>query len=152
MRYVHICLDGVSPSSHYLTVLQLDGLKTDLGGDGDPDASEDEGSPDVISSTHELDRPPADRHAFLFRHNLAPGVNLQDLHPLPSQIPFLLNTFSENVNYFIQIVHVPYMARNVRALRGTDLSNLPVRLQALLFSISYAAVTSMEEDDVSDCH
>ena len=113
-------------------------------------SSEDEPSPEKIPSTQELERTPSERYAFLFRHNLsrlAPDV--RHFHPLPSQIPFLLDVFSENVNLLIQIVHMPTVTKMFRDWRGTDMTRCTPANQALMFSIYYAAITSMEEDDVS---
>ena len=119
-------------------------------GAGDSDTSEDEASPGKSPSTQELERTPSERHAFLFRHNLSPSTpDLREFHPLPSQIPFFLDVFSENVNSIIRIVHVPTVAKMVRDLRGSDMTSLTPANEALMFSIYYAAITSMEEDDVS---
>ena len=121
----------------------------DLAGD-ESDSSDDEASPGKTYSTQELERTPAERHAFLFRHNLSPSdPDLREFHPLPSLIPFLLDVFSENVNYFFRIVHMPTVTKMVRELRGTGTTRLTPSNEALLFSIYYAAITSMEEDDVS---
>lgn len=112
--------------------------------------SEDDDSPGKTPSTQEHERTPSERHAFLLRHNLGPpNPDLRAFHPLPSQIPFLLNVFSENVNLIIQIVHIPTVTKMVRELRGSDVTKLTPASEALMFSIYYAAVTSMEEDDVS---
>lgn len=111
---------------------------------------EDEDSPGKMLSSQEFGRTPSERHAFLFQHNLDASVpDLPELSPLPSQAPFLLTVFSENVNFFIQIVHIPSVTKMVRKSRGTDMSGLTPANKALMFSIYYAAVTSMEEDDVS---
>jgi hypothetical protein len=119
-------------------------------GAGDSDTSEDEASPGKSPSTQELERTPSERHAFLFRHNLSPSApDLREFHPLPSQIPFFLDVFSENVNSVIRFVHIPTVAKMVRDLRGSDMTNLTPANEALMFSIYYAAVASMEEDDVS---
>jgi hypothetical protein len=119
-------------------------------GAGDSDTSEDEASPGKSPSTQELERTPSERHAFLFRHNLSPSApDLREFHPLPSQIPFFLDVFSENVNSVIRFVHIPTVAKMVRDLRGSDMTNLTPANEALMFSIYYAAIASMEEDDVS---
>ena len=132
--------------------MQLDGLKMDtrvLAGD-ESESSEDEASPGKLPSTQEIERSPSDRHAFLFRHNLdLANQSLRNLHPLPSQIPFFLEIFSDNINVIIQVVHMPTVTKMVRDLRGSDVSKLSPSNEALLFSIYYAAITSMEEDDVS---
>src|SRR5271154_6076441 len=107
----------------------------DLAGD-ESDSSEDEASPEKTSSTQELERTPSERHAFLFRHNLNPSApDLRELHPLPSQIPFLLDVFSENVNSIARIVHVPTVAKMVRDLRGSDMTSLTPSNEAVMFSI-----------------
>ena len=114
------------------------------------DSLEDEASPEKSPSTQDVERTPLERNAFLFRHNLGPSTpNLREFHPLPSQIPFLLDVFSENVNFIIQVVHVPTIAKMVRDLRGSDMTHLTPSNEALMFSIYYATITSMEEDDVS---
>jgi len=119
-------------------------------GAGDSDTSEEEASLGKSSSTQELERTPSERHAFLFRHNLSPSApDIREFHPLPSQIPFLLDVFSENVNIVVPIVHIPTVAKMVRGLRGSDMTSLTPANEALMFSIYYAAITSMEEDDVS---
>ena len=120
-----------------------------LAGD-ESESSEDEASTGQTPSTRELERTPSERHAFLFRHNLSPSVpDLHEFRPLPSQIPFLLDVFSENVNFFIGIVHMPTVTKMVRDLRGSGKTRLTLANEALMFSIYYAAITSMEEDDVS---
>lgn len=130
---------------------ELDGLKMDTRGlVGDEfDSSEDEASPGKTPPTQELERTPSERHAFLFRHNLSPSSpDTREFHPLPSQIPFLLDVFSENVNFFIQIVHIPTITKMARDLRGSGMARHTPANEALMFSIYYAAITSMEEDDV----
>ncbi|TVY78428.1 Bikaverin cluster transcription factor bik5 [Lachnellula suecica] len=111
--------------------------------------SEEEASLGKSSSTQELDRTPSERHAFLFRHNLGPSTPyLRAFHPLPSQIPFLLDVFSENINTILQIVHLPTVTKLVRDLRSSNMGSLTPANEALMFSIYYAAITSMDEDDI----
>ncbi|KFY27854.1 hypothetical protein V493_03261 [Pseudogymnoascus sp. VKM F-4281 (FW-2241)] len=131
---------------------EIDGLKMDArgtsGGESDI-SSEDEDSPRMPQSAHELDRTPSERHSFLFQLNLSPShPDLRKLHPLPSQIPFLLSVYSENVQAFIHILHMPTVTQIVRDMRDSNMASLTPANEALLFSIYYATVTSMEEDDV----
>lgn len=120
----------------------------------DSDMSDEPGSYEKMPSTQELDRTPSEHHAFLFKHNLASSFltsttpDLREFHPLPSQIPFLLDVYSENVNVLGQVVHMPTVKKMVRDLRG-DVTKLTPANEALMFSIYYAAITSMEEDDVN---
>jgi len=120
----------------------------DLENLGDEDESgEDEASP---GRSAEFDRTPSERHAFLFQHNLSsPSPDLRDLHPLPSQVPFLLDVFSENVNVFFQVVHIPTATKMVRNMRGAGIYKITPSNHALMFSIYYAAIISMEEEEVS---
>ncbi|RSL68053.1 hypothetical protein CEP54_002946 [Fusarium duplospermum] len=128
---------------------ELDGLKMDTRGlPGDEDESSDDDLPSTAPSTRELERSPSERHAFLFRHNLTgAALDVADLRPLPSQIPFLLDIFSENVNIVARIVHMPTIRKMTRETRSSGTSLSPAN-EALMFSIYYAAVTSMEEEDV----
>lgn len=120
----------------------------DLAGGG-PDSSEDESHMENTPSSQELDRTPSERHGFIFQHNLNPSASdARQFHPLPSQIPFLLNTYSENVNVFTQVVHMPTITKMMREVSRSDMSTLPPAKEALLFAMYYAAITSMEEDDV----
>lgn len=115
----------------------------------DYESSEDEASAERSPPTLELERTPTERHAFLFRHNPnQPESDTRHFHPLPSQIPFLLDVYAENVNFIIQTVHMPTLKNMIRELRG-DMTRLTPANEALMFSIYYAAITSMEEDDVS---
>ena len=119
-------------------------------GVSDSESSEDETSPRKSPSTQELQRTPSERHTFLFRHNLSLSTpDLREFHPLPSQIPFLLDVFLESVNSMCGIVHIPTITKMVRDLRGSNMTSLTPANEALMFSIYYAAITSMEEDDVS---
>lgn len=135
--------------SAWLTAVQIEKLKMDLVGD-ESDSSQEDIPPKSAPSTQELDRTPSERHGFLFRHNLGSSPSdTHEFHPLPSQIPFLLNTYSENVNLFVQVVHMPTVTNIARGSRGSSSSSLAPSDEALLFAIYYAAIISMEDDDVS---
>ncbi|TQV91571.1 Fungal specific transcription factor [Cordyceps javanica] len=131
---------------------ELDSLKieTERLVDGGSDTSDDDiSSPATNHSTLELDRTPAQRHAFLFGSNLRPQASAADCHPLPSQVPFLIDIFATNVNMIAQVAHIPTVRKLIREVPGGDLSALSPADAALMFAIYYAAVTSMEETEVS---
>lgn len=88
----------------------------------------------------------ADHHAFLFGYRSC-DVDLRKLHPLPSQIPFIWQVYTENIDPLLKILHVPTMNGLIRKLR-TNMDILTPGLEALMFSIYFAAITSMEEDEV----
>ncbi|KPM34808.1 hypothetical protein AK830_g11768 [Neonectria ditissima] len=83
---------------------------------------------------------------FVFGNNGGPG-SLDALNPLPSQMLFIWQTFVENVDPFIKVLHVPTMDKIVRELRG-NFSTLGPNMEPLLFAISLAAITSMEDQEV----
>lgn len=116
----------------------------------DYESSEDE---DMTSkdtpSTQELDRDPAERNAFMFGHNLGSrAADLRRLHPLPSQLPFILNIFHTSINSMGQVVHMPTLNKMIRDLPSGDLSALSPPNEALMFAIYYSSITSMEDEDV----
>ena len=119
--------------------------------DADSDiSSSDEDVPERMVSILEHERTPSERHRFLFQHNLnLSDSDLSKLRPLPSQIPFLLNVYSENIHVFMRIVDIPAITDMIRDLRGNKGTELTPANEALMFSIYYATVTSMEEDEVS---
>jgi hypothetical protein len=65
---------------------------------------------------------------------------------LPSQITFRFDMFSEDVNFFIQIVHIPTVTKIIRHWPGSRITSLTPANEALMFSIYYTAFTSAEED------
>ena len=131
--------------------MQLHGLKKDTRGlvGYDSDSSEAEDSFKKTPSTQDYDRTPSERHAFLFRNSLSgPVADLREYHPLPSQVPFLLDTYSLNVNVIIQAVHMPTIRKMIRSLPNNDASGLSPANEALMFAIYYASITSMEDNEV----
>ncbi|KAL9945810.1 hypothetical protein D7B24_009319 [Verticillium nonalfalfae] len=132
---------------------ELDALKADTQGlaGGDSDVSEDDtDSPGQTASTRESERGASERNGLLFGHNLGPSApDLGQFRPLPSQIPFLVDVFSENVNFCIQIVHMPALRDMIRDMRGKSAGSIPPANEALAFAVYYAAVTSMSEEDVA---
>lgn len=116
-------------------------------------SSEDEGGfLDPAGQKHDVQRTPAERHGILFGHGLGavdPGSNAH-LHPLPSQVPYLLDIFQENVGKVHAVLHIPTIAKMVKtahAQNGPGGLSLPD--EAILFAVYYAAIVSMEDDDVS---
>ncbi|CRG87016.1 putative transcriptional regulatory protein C1F7,11c [Talaromyces islandicus] len=129
---------------------ELDELKMQTSGltGQDPDTSDDDVSGENTVN-HEITRTPSQRHAFIFGHNLGHfDANSNDFRPLPSQIPFLLDIFSENVNSLLQIVHMPTINQMVRNHRANDNTAFTPANEALMFAIYYSAIVSMDKEDV----
>lgn len=112
---------------------------------------ESEGS-DVEDGPHSAHPEPepekTDHHSFIFGYRSS-DVDLRKLHPNPSQIAFLWQVFQENVDPIVKVLHVPSISQYVRNLR-TDFSVLTPEYEALMFAIYYAAVASMDAQEV--CH
>ncbi|KAH8894204.1 hypothetical protein GQ53DRAFT_780281 [Thozetella sp. PMI_491] len=112
--------------------------------DDESDESDFEATPDsAILQDNGL---PSNHHAFILGYRSA-DVDLRPLHPLPSQIPFMWQTYQENVDPLVKILHVPTTEKLVREARN-DLDSLTAPTEALLFSIYYAAITSMGDEEV----
>ncbi|RDW75995.1 hypothetical protein BP5796_06816 [Coleophoma crateriformis] len=88
----------------------------------------------------------ADHQSFIMGYSSA-EVNLRQLHPLPSQIPFYWETFLENVNPLVKIVHAGTMNKVIKEVQN-NLDSLSKSTEALMFAIYFATVTSMTADEV----
>jgi hypothetical protein len=84
---------------------------------------------------------------FLLK-NTSAAHQREDLHPLPSQMLFLWQTYMDNVDPFMKVLHVPTMTKVIRELRGSYRSLSP-SMQALVLVISLAAIMSLEDEEVS---
>lgn len=88
----------------------------------------------------------SDHHAFVLGYRSA-DVDLQKLHPLPSQSTFLWSAYQENVEPLMKFIHVPSVDLILRAARR-NCDELSPAKKALVFSIYFAAITSLEPDEV----
>jgi hypothetical protein len=121
-------LDELRKASQYLT--------------DESEESDVEASPE--SADH--DKHLMDHQSFILGYRSA-DVDLRPLHPLPSQIPFIWQVYSENVDPILKIVHMPTMNKLIKDLRH-NLDSLTPSTEALMFSVYYAAITSLDEDEV----
>lgn len=87
-----------------------------------------------------------DHHSFILGYRSC-DVDLRQCHPLPSHIPFLWSVYQENVEPLIKVLHVPSMEVIFRDARKNN-DKLNPGNQALVFAIYYAAVTSLEPEEV----
>ncbi|KAI0151537.1 hypothetical protein GGR57DRAFT_470599 [Xylariaceae sp. FL1272] len=128
---------------------EIDALRSETQrlNDDSSDTSDDE-DPDVPEAPPHnpcMDQN-VDHHGFIFGYSSS-DVDLRKLHPLPSQLLFYWQIYQENINPIIRILHVPTMTKVIRDLRS-NMSSINPGLEALMFSIYYAAITSMEPEDV----
>lgn len=111
--------------------------------DEDSEGGSDDGS---SPSTLNLYTDQVDHHGFVLGYSSS-NVDLRKLHPLPSQIPFIWQVYQENVDPLVKVLHVPSMNKTIRDLRN-NMNDISPGLEALMFAIYYASITSMEEDEV----
>ena len=128
---------------------ELDELRNDVHAfSEDTEDSGDDPTPDQSPSASGGDNGGGGpvHHAFLLGYSSA-DVDLSKLHPLPSQVPFLWQIYQENVDPLVKVLHKPSIEALMRELRRNPQS-LKAADQALIFTIYYAAIASMEEDEV----
>ena len=70
------------------------------------------------------------------------SVQMSALHPPPEHIPLYWQTYKENIDPLVKVVHVPSKEASILESAG-HLDRLPRGHEALMFAIYYGAVTSM---------
>lgn len=88
-----------------------------------------------------------DHHGFILGYR-SHDVDLAKCHPLPSHATFLWSVYLENVEPLAKILHVPSMEKIFREARKGNAKLSPPD-EALIFAIYFAAVTSLDPEDVS---
>jgi hypothetical protein len=108
--------------------------------------SDVEATPESINHEKSL----IEHQSFILGYRSA-DVDLRPLHPLPSQIPFIWQVYQENVDPILKVIHVPSMSKVIKELRY-NLDGLTPSMEALMFSIYYASITSLDEEEVCICN
>ena len=129
-----------------LTVHKLDEIRQETETYTDDEHSDESDVEHSPESSAAQERSTTDHQSFIFGYRSA-DVDLRPLHPLPSQIPYIWQVYQENVDAIIKVLHVPTMSKMIRDLRN-NMDALTPSTEALMFSIYYAAITSLEEDEV----
>ena len=62
-------------------------------------------------------------------------------------MPFLWQTYVDNVDPFTKVLHVPTLARTIRELKGSY-DSLDGSMRALVLSIAFAAIMSLGDNEV----
>jgi hypothetical protein len=84
---------------------------------------------------------------FLLRSTSATRRN-NDNYPLPSQMLFLWQLYTDNVDPFIKILHRPTMTKIIQEIR-TNYDSIGSSMRTLVLAISFAAIMSIEDDEAS---
>ena len=122
-------------------MFKVEGLKQTM----DDDITEEEGSPDqgqIPSDTQ------SSQGRMLFGSSPLPSRELRLLHPTPSNMLTLYELYLENCDPMSKFLHAPTLRKMV-AHASTNVHNIPTAtyVEALLFAIYYAAVTSLTEEE-----
>lgn len=75
------------------------------------------------------------------------ATDVRLLHPPVAQRAFLLDVFENNVNFYLRVVHMPTILKLNGTIDEVQCEQSPE--SALFFAIYYAAVSSLEDGDVS---
>ena len=95
-------------------------------------------------STMETGHLPQEQRFFPFSFS---SLNFRSPNPSSSQIQLLWQIYVENVDPLVKILHKPTMEKTImKTCDGMDLEDRG--MEALVFAICFAAVTSMPEEDV----
>ena len=106
------------------------------------DDTEDEGdypSPGSGSSAS------ANHQGFIFSFS-STILSLRNFHPLSDQIPIYWDIFKTNVDPVIKLLHIPTYERLV-SQATLDLDHVSKPFEILMFTIYFAAVTTLSTDD-----
>lgn len=104
--------------------------------DTDYSSDEEEHTPEPDASSHD---------AFLFGYRSA-SLDLSTFHPPPAQMLRLWEIYRENVEETVKVIHVPTVDKLFQTLsRG---GSVGLKEEPLVFTIYYAAIVSIEEDEV----
>ena len=121
-----------------LTISKVDGLRQLLNQPSDDEDEEDVSSPDSSAQIP--------KNMFVFQSGSSTS-DLRWLHPISAQITLLCDTYFVRVDPIIKVLHRP----TVKAQIVTAASNLGsvsrTSQEALMFSMYYAAVTSLSPDE-----
>lgn len=99
----------------------------------DEDAVQSPGSNSTGGVTHQ---------GWIFGFN-SQNVDLLSLHPLPNQIAEYWETYKDRVDPLVKVLHIPSIEPTVLSA-ASHLSNLSKGFETLIFTIYYAAVTSLD--------
>ncbi|KAF5011267.1 hypothetical protein FDECE_2620 [Fusarium decemcellulare] len=106
----------------------------------------DDSDLDSLDDDTTVHTPSADHHSYMFGYRSA-ELDLSMCLPEPLHVPYLWSIYQENVEPLLKSVHVPTMEKVFRDARKR-FDQLSSGYQALVLAIYYAAVVSLEPEDV----
>lgn len=114
---------------------------TELQGILDDPSEEEEDYP--VSNPSSIDS--ADHQGFIFGFS-STALSLRRFHPPSEQTPVYWSIYKENIDPVMKVLHIPTMETTF--FQATqDLDHVSKPLEALIFSIYYASVTSLSSNE-----
>lgn len=104
------------------------------------DVDSDDGNDTLRPDSHDWTR----EQAYLYSFNSL-ASNLQNFHPSPDQIMVLWRIFVDQVDPIIRMLHKPTMQTTIMEVKD-HLEGMSKPLEALVFSIYFASITSMTQE------
>ncbi|KAH7237963.1 hypothetical protein B0J15DRAFT_453431 [Fusarium solani] len=128
---------------------ELDVIRDSLNGfNGEEEEGPDDVDSDYATSFQSSYRSTASSSSsFIFSNRSLSVVTPERLRPLPSQMLFIWQTYVENVDPFIKVLHVPTVSKMIYGSRG-NFDLLPPFMEPLMFSIAFAAIKSLTTEEV----
>ena len=114
------------------------------------DVSDDEeNSPDPTLSPSDTG---TSHSSALFGPNSLLPKDLSSLHPSPGHMALLCDLYACNVDPMFKVLHIPTL-RKLVTRASSDLKNIPSgnNVEALLFAVYYAAITSITQEQCISC-
>ena len=107
--------------------------------DDDTEEEDDYPSPGSASSAS------ANHQSFIFSFS-STILSLRNFHPPPAQIPTYWAIFKTNVDPVIKLLHIPHHGKMI-SQASLDLDHVSKPTEVLMFTIYFAAVTTLSNDD-----
>ncbi|KAH6955629.1 hypothetical protein BKA56DRAFT_603369 [Ilyonectria sp. MPI-CAGE-AT-0026] len=129
---------------------ELDAIRDGFNGfDGEEEEEPDDDADSVYATSFQSSHRSitSSGSSFIFSNRSLSAASPEYLRPLPSQMLFIWQTYVENVDASIKVLHVPTVSKMIYGSRG-DFSLLPPFMEPLMFSIAFAAVKSLTSEEV----
>ncbi|KAL9589931.1 MAG: hypothetical protein Q9203_001250 [Teloschistes exilis] len=125
---------------------EVEGLRIDLNQSSDEKENDETDEPDTEPPMNPHQTLPL-RSGFIFSFN-TPAVDLRSLHPSPMRIEILSMIYMTNVDPMSKILHKPTLRKFISGAKD-HIDTMPgvSKMQALMFAIYFAAVTSLTPDE-----
>ncbi|KAL8704656.1 MAG: hypothetical protein Q9201_002190 [Fulgogasparrea decipioides] len=125
---------------------EVEGLRIDLNQSSDEKENDDDDEPDSEPPIQPHQTLPS-QNGFIFNYSM-PKVNLRSLHPTPVQIETMCFIYMTNVDPINKILHKPTLRKFISGAKD-HLDSMPggSKMQALMFAMYFAAVTSLTPEE-----